>query len=54
MVFDKRRKHMLEYIAKHQSSETILNIPTHTGATYNDVRRTAIDAIMTLREATEK
>lgn len=54
MVFDKRRKHMLEYIAKHQSSETILNIPTHTGATYSDVRRTAIDAIMTLREATEK
>lgn len=54
MVFDKRRKHMLEYISKHQSSETIINIPTHTGTPYTAIRRTAIDAIYVLREATEK
>lgn len=53
-VFETRRRHMLNYITKHCKDETIVNIATHRGGTYDDVRNRAFTHLNMLRESIER
>lgn len=53
-VFDKRRAHMLAYIARHRASESIVNIPTHLGMSQKDVCFQALRLLEECRDSTEK